>query len=189
MRGRVRVCAALALAAIVGVSACHKNKPTVAPSPPPPPVTQPAPPTTPPPPPPPAPAPPHTPTPDELFASKSLDQLNSEHPLGDAFFDFNSNEIRDDAKTELQKDADWMKRWPTTKVEIEGHCDPRGTAEYNLALGSRRADAVKAYLVDLGVGADRITTDSKGKEQQVCTDQTESCWQQNRYGHFMITAK
>ena len=82
-----------------------------------------------------------------------------------------------------------MKRWPSTKVMVEGHADSRGTAEYNLALGERRATAVRDYLVNLGVGADRITLVSKGKEAPFCSEENESCWQQNRRGHFVITAK
>jgi peptidoglycan-associated lipoprotein len=80
-----------------------------------------------------------------------------------------------------------LKRWPA-RINIEGHCDARGTAEYNLALGERRANAVKAYLVELGVPAERITVVSKGKESPFCTESNESCWQQNRRGHFIITA-
>ena len=76
-----------------------------------------------------------------------------------------------------------------TKVMIEGHCDSRGTAEYNLALGERRAAAVRGYLVNLGVPADRVTTVSKGKEQPFCAEENEGCWSQNRRGHFIITAK
>jgi peptidoglycan-associated lipoprotein len=72
---------------------------------------------------------------------------------------------------------------------VEGHCDSRGTSEYNLALGERRAKAVQDYLVSLGVPADRVQTVSKGKEQPFCAEQNESCWQQNRRGHFIITAK
>jgi peptidoglycan-associated lipoprotein len=74
-------------------------------------------------------------------------------------------------------------------VSIEGHCDSRGSAEYNLALGSRRANAVKEYLTSLGVPAARMTVISKGKEQPVCSENVESCWQQNRRGHFLLTAK
>jgi peptidoglycan-associated lipoprotein len=191
MRRSVRVFAVIVLAAAVGVGACGKKKPAPPPAPPPAapapaPTTQPAPP---PPPPPPAPAPERAPTEDEIFAKKTLDQLNAEKPLGDAFFDLDSSQIREDAKPALQKDADWMKRWTGTRAMIEGHCDSRGTAEYNLALGERRAAAVRAYLVNLGVPADRITTVSKGKEQPFCSEENESCWSQNRRGHFIITAK
>jgi peptidoglycan-associated lipoprotein len=190
MRRSVRVFAAVALAAVVGVSACGKKKPAPPPAPPPAapapaPTTQPAP----PPPPPPAPAPERTPTEDEIFAKKTLEQLNSEKPLDDAFFDLDSSQIREDGKAGLQKDAEWMKRWTSTRVMIEGHCDSRGTAEYNLALGERRAAAVRDYLVNLGVPANRVTTVSKGKEQPFCADDNEGCWQQNRRGHFIITAK
>jgi peptidoglycan-associated lipoprotein len=129
------------------------------------------------------------PTEDEIFASKTLDQLNAEKPLEDAFFDLDSQTIRDDARASLQKDADWLKRWTSTKVMIEGHGDERGSAEYNLALGERRASAVRDYLVNLGVPTDRIQLVSKGKEAPFCTESNESCWQQNRRGHFVITAK
>jgi peptidoglycan-associated lipoprotein len=89
----------------------------------------------------------------------------------------------------LQKNADWLKRWTSTQITVEGHCDSRGSSEYNLALGNRRATAVKDYLVNLGVPTTRITVVSKGKEQPVCTEENEACWQQNRRGHFIITAK
>ena len=79
--------------------------------------------------------------------------LNAEHPLGDAFFDYNQNVLRDDAKQALQQDARWLAKWPETRIQIDGHCDERGTAEYNLALGERRAQVVKEYLTDLGIGA------------------------------------
>jgi peptidoglycan-associated lipoprotein len=191
MKKLVQVCAAFALAAAVAVSGCGGKKP--APPPPtPPPAEAPhttTPPTPPPPPPAPRENPPAPPTDDEVFAKKSLDDLNREHPLGDAYFDLDSSQIRSDAQPVLQKDADWMKRWPSTKVQIEGHSDSRGTAEYNLALGSRRADAVRAYLTSLGIAADRIDVVSKGKEQPVCSEEAESCWQQNRRGHLLVTAK
>jgi peptidoglycan-associated lipoprotein len=179
------------LALAMTVSACGKKKPAVAPATPPPaeaPRTAPTPP--PPPPAPPREAPPaHVPTEDEIFASKTLDQLNAEKPLGDVYFDLDMQTIREDAKPVLQKDADWLKRWGSTKVMVEGHGDERGSAEYNLALGERRASAVRDYLVNLGVGNDRVQIVSKGKESPVCAEHTESCWQQNRRGHFVITAK
>src|SRR5256885_1082402 len=128
-----------------------------------------------------APAPPPRPlTEEEIFARKSLDELNAERPLDDAYFDYDKSAVRPDAQPALQKDADWMKKWTSTQVAIEGHCDERGSAGYNLGLGSRRATAVKDYLVNLGIPASRITIVSKGKEQPVCTDKTESCFQQNR---------
>jgi peptidoglycan-associated lipoprotein len=183
---------ALGLVIAVTAAACHKKvAPAAAPTPPPPPVVTPAPPAPPPPPPPPrasAPAPAPL-TEEQIFAQKSLDQLNGERPLADVFFDLDKSEIRDDGKAALQRDADWMKKWTSTSISIEGHCDSRGSAEYNLALGSRRASAVRDYMVNLGVAASRVGTVSKGKEQPVCRDENESCWQQNRRGHFLITAK
>jgi peptidoglycan-associated lipoprotein len=181
----------LALVVSLAVAAaCAKKPPPQAPAPPPPPpAAAPAPPPPPPPPPPPAPPPPRPLTEEEIFARKTLEQLNSERPLDDVFFDLDRSDIRDEGKSALQKDADWMKRWMSTQVTVEGHCDSRGSAEYNLGLGSRRATAVKDYLVSLGVAANRITTVSKGKEQPFCRDENESCWQQNRRGHFVITAK
>jgi peptidoglycan-associated lipoprotein len=176
--------------ALTFAAGCHKNV-QVAAAPPPPPPAAPAPPP-PPPPPPPAPAPAPRPAPlteEQIFQQKSLDQLNAEHPLGDAFFDLDKSELRADARPALQTDADWMKKWTGTQVTVEGHCDSRGSSEYNLALGTRRANAVKDYLVSLGIPANRLTVVSKGKEQPFCTDESEACWQQNRRGHFVITAK
>jgi peptidoglycan-associated lipoprotein len=174
-------------------AACNKKVPPPAPAPPPPPPAAPA---TPPPPPPPPPAPAPAPAPppaplseDQIFARKSIDQLNGEKPLGDTFFDLDMSEIRTDGRAVLQRNADWMKRWTSTIVTIEGHCDSRGSSEYNLALGNRRAAAVKDYMVSLGIAANRITIISKGKEQPFCRDDNEACWQQNRRGHFLITAK
>jgi peptidoglycan-associated lipoprotein len=173
----------------VSAAGCHKKVPPPAPPPPPPPAVTPAPP---PPPPPPAarPAPPPAPlSEEEIFRNKTLAQLNAEKPLDDVFFDLDKSDIKDEGRTALQKDADWMKKWTTTSVTVEGHCDSRGSSEYNLALGSRRAEAVKTYLVSLGVADSRITIVSKGKEQPFCTEENESCWSQNRRGHFIITAK
>ncbi len=192
---RVRhIVSVLVVTAVVAVAmaGCHKAVPqqvAAAPPPPLPPATH-TPPPPPPPPPPPAPVPPPPPlTEEQLFAQKSLDQLNSERPLADVFFDLDKSEIREDAKGALQRNVDWMRRWSSTQVTVEGHCDSRGSSEYNLALGSRRADAVKSYLVSLGMTATRVVVISKGKEQPVCTDENEGCWQQNRRGHFLVTAK
>jgi peptidoglycan-associated lipoprotein len=177
----------------IAAAACHKKVPAAAPAPlPPPPPTAPAPPPPPPPPPAPAPAPAPAPRPlseDEIFARKSVDQLNAERPLDDVFFELDMSDVRDDMKPALQKDADWLKRWTSAQVTLEGHCDSRGSGEYNLGLGSRRANAVKDYLVSLGVPTNRVTVVSKGKEQPFCNEATESCWQQNRRGHFLITSK
>lgn len=170
--------------------ACGKKAPAVAPPPPPPPVVPAAPPAPPPPPAPPAAAPaPRALSEDEMFAQKSLAQLNNERPLGDVYFDLDAASIKDEGKAALSTNATWLKRWTSTRINIEGHCDERGTAEYNLGLGERRANAVKAYLVELGVPGDRIVIVSKGKEAPFCTDSNESCWQQNRRGHFVVTAK
>jgi len=105
------------------------------------------------------------------------------------FFDYDKSNVRDDARSPLQKDAEWLRRWSQTKITVEGHCDERGSSEYNIALGERRAAAVREYLLSLGVPGDRIVGISKGKEQPFCRESTESCWQQNRRGHFIITAK
>jgi peptidoglycan-associated lipoprotein len=125
----------------------------------------------------------------ELFQRKSLGEVNAEHPLSDAFFDYDQNTLRDDAKRALQNDAQWLSKWPQTKIRVDGHCDERGSAEYNLALGERRAEAVREYLVSLGVRQDRIEDRSLGKDAPFCSGTDESCWSQNRRGHFEVTAK
>jgi peptidoglycan-associated lipoprotein len=103
----------------------------------------------------------------------------------DAYFDFNKADVRPDARQALAKTADFLRNYPQIRVTIEGHCDERGSTEYNLALGDRRAGAVKQYLVSLGISADRISTVSFGKEKPFCTQSNEACWQQNRRGHFV----
>lgn len=107
----------------------------------------------------------------------------------EAFFDFDQWHVRDDARAALQANADWLRRWKSTRVMIEGHCDARGTSEYNLALGDRRGNAVRSYLVALGIEPERLVVVSKGEEDPFCSGATEECWQQNRRGHFIITAK
>jgi peptidoglycan-associated lipoprotein len=117
--------------------------------------------------------------------SASLDDMFLKE-VRDAFFDYDSAAIRTDARPVLEKDADFLKAYPGARVTIEGHCDERGSTEYNLALGQRRANAVKEYLVSLGVPADRLSTTSWGKEKPFCTEANEACYQQNRRGHFTL---
>ena len=191
VRGRYSWLTTMVLLAVF-VTACAKKVPPPPPPPPPEPPAAPAPPPPPPPPPAPKPAPPPPPAPlseDELFARKSLDQLNAEMPLADVSFAYDQSAVQDDQRPILQKNAEWMRRWTTTKVSIEGHADARGTNEYNLALGDRRARAVMDYMVSLGIGADRMVVVSKGEEAPLCTEMTEACYARNRRGHFVITAK
>ena len=188
-----RGCATAALlGSALTVAACgKKTPPAVAPAPPP--VTAPAPePTKPAPPPAPAPAPAPAPralTEDELFEKTTVDELNKQGILADAFFALDSVELNQESRGAIQKNSEYMKRRMSTKIMVEGHADSRGTNEYNLALAERRAGAVRDYLVSLGIAADRITIVSKGEEAPFCTEESESCWQQNRRGHFLFTAK
>ena len=184
---------AFVMLAVFAIEACKRPVPPPPPPPPPPPVVQPAPPPPPPPPPPqqpaaPAPAP-RPLTEDELFSRKTLDQLNSEMPLGDVTFDYDQASIREDQRGTLQKNADWMRRWTATRVTIEGHADSRGTNQYNLALGEKRANAAREYMVGLGIAADRLVVVSRGEESQLCVEETESCFARNRRAHFIVTAK
>jgi peptidoglycan-associated lipoprotein len=145
-----------------------------------------------PPPPPPVavkPDTPPTPTEDEVFARKTLAELNAEMPLGDVFFDFDQAAVTGESRSTLQRNAAWFERWRSTSVIVEGHADARGTNEYNLALGDRRATAVRNYLVSLGVPANRLMAVTKGEEAPLCVEEAESCWWQNRRGHFVITKK
>lgn len=146
---------------------------------------------TPPPPPPPAPpaAQPKPPTEDEIFAKKTLKELNDEAPLEDVFFAYDSVELTAEARASLAKNLEFLKRWTSTKILVEGHADSRGTNEYNLALAENRAAAVQNYLASLGLAADRMTIVSKGEEQPFCQEETEACWQQNRRAHFIFTEK
>jgi peptidoglycan-associated lipoprotein len=184
---------AIVLLVVLTVAACSRRTPPPAPPPPaPPPVaTAPAPPP-PPPPPPPAPAPPPAPralTEDEIFAKKTVADLNAEMPLSDVMFDYDQFAIRDDQRAVLQKNADYLRRWTSVRATVEGHADLRGTNEYNLALGERRANAVREYLAGLGIAGERLTVLSKGEEEPTCTDDSEACHERNRRGHFVITAK
>jgi len=102
------------------------------------------------------------------------------------YFDFDKSFVREDAKPALQKVADYMKANKGAKIQIQGNCDERGTSEYNMALGDRRATAAKKYLAGLGVDGNRLSTLSYGKEKPICTDHSEDCWQKNRRGDFVL---
>ena len=188
-----RGCATAALlCSALTVAACGKKTPPAV-TPTPPPVAAPAPePTRPAPPPAPTPAPAPAPralTEDEIFEKATVDELNKQGVLADAFFALDSVELNQESRGTIQKNGEYMKRRMSTKIMVEGHADSRGTNEYNLALAERRAGAVRDYLVSLGIAADRITIVSKGEEAPFCTEESESCWQQNRRGHFLFTAK
>lgn len=134
---------------------------------------------------PPAPPPP-PPPPPKISGS---DMFNNEvASAGDALFDYDKSDIRDDARQILTHDADALKRIfaadPSFSVVLEGHCDERGSAEYNLGLGDRRSTAAKDFLVQLGVPAEKIRTISYGKDRPTCTDATEACYQRNRRAHL-----
>jgi peptidoglycan-associated lipoprotein len=119
----------------------------------------------------------------------TLDELNQQLPLGTVYFAYDRSELSDQARASLQGNSDWMQKWPSTRVTVQGHADARGTSEYNLALGERRARAVRDYMVSLGVDNGRIDVVSMGEEQPVCTEENEACWEQNRRGQFVVTAK
>jgi len=130
--------------------------------------------------PPPPPPPPAAPKP-------TIEQMLS-GTVVDAFYDYDKSDIREDARAALTKDADALKAifasFPDATITVEGHCDERGSAEYNLALGDRRATAAKDFLTQLGVPADKLKTISYGKERPQCTEHNEECWQKNRRAHF-----
>ncbi|HEY2032917.1 MAG TPA: peptidoglycan-associated lipoprotein Pal [Rhizomicrobium sp.] len=102
-------------------------------------------------------------------------------------FEYDAYNITEEGKSVLQRQAAWLQKYPSVRVTVEGHCDERGTREYNLALGARRANSVKEYLASLGVSAGRVDTISYGKERPICTESDESCWAQNRRGVTTIT--
>jgi peptidoglycan-associated lipoprotein len=180
-------------AALVTAVACgKKTPPVVRPIPPPPPPTQSAPPSRPPAPPEPVREPvsvPSEPMRDDAISSASLDDLNKNSPLKPVFFELDISDLSAANQKVLDEDAALLKRYPSWAVTIEGHCDERGTAEYNLALGERRAIAVRAYLVSLGIAADRLRTVSYGKEFPFDPGHDEAAFAKNRRAHFVVTAK
>ena len=141
--------------------------------------------TAPPPAPPPQTAPAPAPVPSRILPGSAEDfRVN----VGDTVhFGYNEYNIQDNDRALLGRQAQWLARYPSVRVSVEGHCDERGTREYNLALGARRANAVKEYLVSQGVSAARVETVSYGKERPICTESNESCWAQNRRGVTVVT--
>jgi peptidoglycan-associated lipoprotein len=109
--------------------------------------------------------------------------------LRDVFFSYDSWTISEDGRQALSRDADWMKTNLSTAIKVEGHCDERGTSAYNLVLGEKRAKAVRNYLVELGVSANRLSVVSYGKERPFCGEHAESCYQQNRRGHLVVRSE
>ena len=183
---------ALAIMCLMAAPACsRRNKPVATPQPAPtvtePPVVQGQP-----------PAPPRTQRVDDQqpaalsedsVSDRSLDELNRNSPLRPAFFLLDSSDLDDAGRSVVTGNVDVLKKNPQWVVTIEGHCDERGTAEYNLALGERRASAVKTYMVSLGIAPDRLRTVSYGKEFPFDQAHTEDAWSKNRRAHFVITAK
>jgi peptidoglycan-associated lipoprotein len=133
-------------------------------------------------------------TKESATAPGSLDALQkgqstatpASSPLKDVFFDYDRYDLRGDAREVLRANAEWLKKNPSAKIEIEGHCDERGTSEYNLALGAKRAQSAKDYLATLGIAGDRLSTISYGEEIPVCKQLTDDCWRQNRRARFVI---
>src|SRR6266545_742473 len=183
-----RIVTVLAVAAIASGVACHKNKaPVLRPAPPPPTSSTAG---RPPSPPEPVNEPtivPPEPVRDDAISSASLDDLNKNSPLKPVFFEYDSDELSPVAQKTLEENAGLLKRYTNWAVTIEGHCDERGTAEYNLALGERRAVAARAYLMSLGIAADRLRTVSYGREFPFDPAHTEAAFSLNRRAHFVVT--
>jgi len=173
-------------ATLAALGACGPKKPPVAP-PAPAPIVPEAPPPAPPPP-----ARTEAPAQVDEYArlhAMSAEEIEKSGLLGEIYFEFDKAEIRDADRDTLTKNAAALKRFDFLRITVEGHCDERGTVEYNLALGERRARAAYDYLVSLGVPADRLKMVSYGKEVPVCTASSEDCWQKNRRAHFTVTGK
>ncbi|HEX9670785.1 MAG TPA: peptidoglycan-associated lipoprotein Pal [Thermoanaerobaculia bacterium] len=132
-------------------------------------------------------------TEEDPLASSDLRTVNEElRRRGfspDVFFDYDQSSLSDETREKLARNADLLRGQPQFSLTIEGHCDERGTNEYNLALGEQRANAVRDYLASLGVGGDRMRTISYGEERPVCTESDESCWSQNRRAHMVVTGR
>ena len=193
MKAARSIATLMALLALTTAIACgKKNAPVVRPMPPPAAPADPVAPPRPPAPPEPVREPtsvPPEPVRDDAISSASLDDLNKSSPLKPVFYELDSSELSAAAQKTLDENAALLKRYPSWSVTVEGHCDERGTAEYNLALGERRAGAARAYLVSLGISGDRLRIVSYGKEFPFDPGHDESAFSKNRRAHFVITAK
>jgi len=188
-----RTSVGLAIVVLLTAAACRHPQPPVA-RPTPPPATT----TAPPPPPERPPAPPEParepvsvpaePVREDAIATAPLDEINRNSPLKPVYFALDSDELTPEGQKILDDDAALLKKYGSWAITIEGHCDERGTAEYNLALGERRAVAARTYLVSLGISADRVRTVSYGKEFPFDPGHEESAWSKNRRAHFVVTA-
>jgi peptidoglycan-associated lipoprotein len=188
----VWVTALLMTVVLTAATGCRKKPPIARPTAPPPPATADSVPTRPPAPPEPvrdATIVPPEPVRDEAVSSASLDDLNRSSPLRPVFFELDSSDLSTEGQRILDGNAGVLKQHVTWTITIEGHCDERGSAEYNLALGERRALSARAYLVSLGLPADRLRTVSYGKEFPFDPGHDESAYAKNRRAHFVITAK
>ena len=182
----------IAVVSVTGAAACGGKKPPLARPMPPPPAAAPSAPAAPPRPPEPVAEPtivPPEPVPEDAISSASLDELNKNSPLKPVFYELDSSDLNAASQKVLDENAAVLKKYSTWAVTVEGHCDERGTAEYNLALGERRAIAARAYLVSLGIAADRMRTVSYGKEFPFDPGHDEAAFAKNRRAHFVITAK
>jgi peptidoglycan-associated lipoprotein len=192
MRAARQMALLIAIVSLIDAIACGGKKPPVArPAPPPMPTTATTP-SRPPSPPEPVSEPtvvPPEPVRDDAISSASLDDLNRNSPLKPVFFELDSSDLSAGGQKALDENAGLLRKYPSWTVTVEGHCDERGTAEYNLALGERRAIAARAYLVSLGIPADRLRTVSYGKEFPFDPGHDESAFAKNRRAHFVITAK
>ncbi len=126
---------------------------------------------------------------DVDYNARSLDELNRESPLQPVFYIYDSSDVTAEMQAALQKNAAILRQYPSWVVTIEGHCDVRGTAEYNLTLGERRAQAARAYLISLGIPAERLKTVSYGSEFPFDPGSTEEAYAKNRRAHFVVTSK
>jgi peptidoglycan-associated lipoprotein len=191
-----RLALAMFVVMLAASAACVKKSPVLPPAPAPSPAPAAAPrPTSPPatrtvPPAPPAvPMDPPVTSVSDPLAAAAIEKINQDSPLKPVFFAYDSDALEDAARATMAANAEVLKKYASWVVTVEGHCDERGTAEYNLALGDRRAQAVKNYMVSLGIAADRLKTVSYGSEFPLVPGHDEQAWAQNRRAHFMLTAK